>query len=110
MSPTGEPHPDGASVVRLRLYVTDQTPASKRAVDSLRAACREHVDGRYEVEVVDLLTDPGRARSDQIIAVPTLVRELPEPIRRIIGDLCDQGEVLVELLLTPTAVTGQPDH
>jgi circadian clock protein KaiB len=101
---TTTPSPGGEAVFRLRLYVTDRTPASQRAVDNLRSACQEYPDDRYEVEVIDLLTDPDRAREDQIIAVPTLIRELPEPIRRIIGDLSDQGEMLVELLMIPRDV------
>jgi circadian clock protein KaiB len=103
---TDSPKPSrgGEAATRLRLYVTDHTPASQRAVDNLRRACQEYPEARCEVEVIDLLTDPGRAREDQIIAVPTLVRELPEPIRRIIGDLSDQGETFVELLMVPRDV------
>lgn len=95
--------PDGGAgvIFQLRLYVTDQTAASLSAVDNLRRVCQEFSDSRYEVEVIDLLTDPKRAREDQIIAVPTLIRELPEPIRRIIGDLSDQHQVLIELQLIP---------
>src|SRR5674476_1156156 len=101
---TTPPRRGGEDVFTLRGDVRGRTPASQRADDNLRSACQEYPDDRYEVEVIDLLTDPDRAREDQIIAVPTLIRELPEPIRRIIGDLSDEGEILVELLMMPRDV------
>ena len=73
----------------LRLYVAGQSPRSVRALENLRMVCDEHLAGRYRVEVIDLLVNPALARGDEIIAVPTLVRKLPEPIRKIIGDLSD---------------------
>jgi circadian clock protein KaiB len=81
----------------LRLYVAGQSPRSVRALDNLRQVCDEHLAGRYRVEVIDLLENPALARGDEIVAVPTLVRKLPEPIRKIIGDLSDHDRVLVGL-------------
>ena len=85
----------------MRLYVAGQSPKSVRAIDNLRTICREHLSGRYRVHVIDLLEHPKLARGDEIIAVPTLIRSLPEPIRRIIGDLSDTDQVLVGLQLRP---------
>lgn len=85
----------------LRLYVAGQSPKSLRAIDNLRKVCEEHLAGRYRVELIDLLENPKLARGDEIIAVPTLVRKLPEPIRKIIGDLSDTDRVLVGLQLRP---------
>ena len=85
----------------LRLYVAGQSPRSVRALENLRRVCDEHLAGRYRVEVIDLLENPALARGDEIIAVPTLVRKLPEPIRKIIGDLSDTDQVLVGLQLRP---------
>jgi circadian clock protein KaiB len=93
--------PDGAPMYDLRLYVAGQSPRSVRALDNLRKVCDEHLAGRYRVEVIDLLVNPALARGDEIIAVPTLVRKLPEPIRRIIGDLSDTDRVLVGLQVRP---------
>ena len=89
--------PDGAPMYDLRLYVAGQSPRSVRAVENLRQVCDTHLAGRYRVEVIDLLVNPALARGDEIVAVPTLVRKLPEPIRRIIGDLSDTDRVLVGL-------------
>ena len=88
-------------VFDLRLYVAGQTPKSVRAVENLRRVCDEHLSGRYRVEVIDLLVNPALARGDEIIAVPTLVRKLPEPIRKISGDLSDTHRVLVGLQVRP---------
>lgn len=74
--------PDGAPMYDLRLYVAGQSPRSVRAVENLRQVCDEHLAGRYRVQVIDLLVNPALARGDEIVAVPTLVRKLPEPIRR----------------------------
>jgi circadian clock protein KaiB len=90
-----------ADVFDMRLYVAGQSPKSVRAIDNLRTICREHLAGRYRVEVIDLLEHPKLARGDEIIAVPTLIRTLPEPIRRIIGDLSDLDQVLVGLQVRP---------
>jgi circadian clock protein KaiB len=81
----------------LRLYVAGQTPKSVLAFANLKQICEEHLRGRYEIEIIDLLENPQLARGDQILAVPTLVRRLPEPIKRIIGDLSNTERVLVGL-------------
>ena len=85
----------------LRLYVAGQSPKSIRAIENLRRVCDEHLPGRCRIEVVDLLENPELARGDEIIAVPTLVRRLPLPVRTIIGDLSDTDRVLVGLQLRP---------
>ena len=83
----------------LRLYVAGQSPKSLLAIENLRKVCEEHLAGRYRVQLIDLLENPKLAKGDEIIAVPTLVRKLPEPIRKIIGDLSDTDSVLVGLQL-----------
>ena len=86
---------------QLRLYVAGQTPKSVAALDNLRRLCETHLAGRYEIEVIDLLVNPKLAAGDQILAVPTLVRKFPEPIRKIIGDLSNEERVLVGLDVQP---------
>jgi circadian clock protein KaiB len=88
----------------LRLYVAGQTRKSVQAIANLRQICEEHLAGRYSIEVVDLLEHPHLARGDQILAIPTLVRKLPEPIRKIIGDLSHAERVLVGLDVAPNPV------
>jgi len=88
-------------VFDLRLYVAGQTPKSIRAFANLRKICDEHLAGRYNIEVIDLLEDPQLGRGDQILALPTLVRKLPFPIKKIIGDLSNTERVLVGLDLRP---------
>ena len=85
----------------LRLYVAGQTPKSMTAFANLKNICEEHLAGRYQIEVVDLLKNPTLARGDQILAIPTLVRKLPEPVRKIIGDLSNTERVLIGLDLLP---------
>ena len=85
----------------LRLYVAGKTPKSLAAFANLKAICEEHLPGRYAIEVIDLLLNPQLAKGDQIIAIPTLVRKLPQPIRKIIGDLSNTDRVLVGLDLRP---------
>ena len=85
----------------LRLYVAGQTPKSVTALTNLRRYCEEHLKGRYKLEVIDLLTHPQLAEGDQILAIPTLVRKVPEPIRKIIGDLSNEERVLVGLDVRP---------
>ena len=85
----------------LRLYVAGQTPKSMLAFTNLKQICEEHLLGRYEIEIIDLLENPQLARGDQILAVPTLVRKFPEPIRKIIGDLSNEDRVLVGLDVQP---------
>jgi len=86
---------------QLRLYVAGQTPNSVAALDNLKRLCESHLAGRYEIEVIDLLVNPKLAAGDQILAVPTLVRKFPEPIRKIIGDLSNEERVLVGLDVKP---------
>ncbi len=81
----------------LRLYVAGQTPKSLQAFANLKRICEEHLKGRYRIEIVDLVENPKLARGDQILAIPTLVRKLPPPLRKIIGDLSDTEKVLVGL-------------
>lgn len=81
----------------LRLYVAGQTPKSMAALSNLRVLCDEHLPGKYRIEIIDLMKEPQRAKADQIVAIPTLVRRLPEPIRKIIGDLSNTERVLVGL-------------
>src|ERR1039458_2283048 len=96
-----KPAPRKPAVYKLRLYVAGQTPKSLRAFANLKVLCEEHLKGRYRIEVIDLLEDPQMARGNQIVAVPTLVRELPQPVRKIIGDLSNTERVLIGLALQP---------
>jgi circadian clock protein KaiB len=88
-------------VWNLRLYVAGQTPKSLTAFANLKRLCEEHLQGRYRIEVVDLIKNPQLAKGDQILALPTLVRRLPEPVRKIIGDLSNTERVLVGLDIRP---------
>jgi circadian clock protein KaiB len=90
-------------VWHLTLYVAGQSPKSLRAFANLSRLCEEHLAGHYEIEVIDLVEQPSLARSDDILAIPTLVRRLPAPLRKIIGDLSDADRVLVGLHLRPQA-------
>jgi len=90
----------------LVLYVTGQSPKCLRAAENLRRACDEHLAGQYTIEVIDLLENPRLAADDQILAVPTVVRKLPQPIRKIVGDLSDTERVLVGLQLRPPRNTA----
>jgi circadian clock protein KaiB len=85
----------------LRLYIAGQSPRSLQALANLNKLCERHLAGRYEIEIVDLVEHPSLARSDDILAIPTLVRRLPEPMRKIIGDLSNEERVLVGLRLQP---------
>mgnify|MGYP003645860752 CR=1 FL=1 len=82
---------------RLRLFITGRTPHSVRALENLQAICESELAGRYEVEIIDVLENPGLADVDKILATPTLVRRLPQPVRKIIGDLSDREKVLLGL-------------
>jgi circadian clock protein KaiB len=100
------PNPEEATKKwELRLYVAGQTQKSVKAFSNLKTFCEEHLPGEYHIEVIDLLVHPQLADGDQIIAIPTLVRKLPEPIRKIIGDLSDTERVMVGLDLRPAART-----
>ncbi|MGZ3777333.1 MAG: circadian clock KaiB family protein [Mucilaginibacter sp.] len=85
----------------LRLYIAGKTEKSVTALSNLKKYCEEHLKGQYRIEVIDLMLKPQLAEGDQILAVPTLVRKVPEPIRKIIGDLSDQEKVLVGLNIIP---------
>ena len=85
----------------LRLYVAGKTEKSVTALTNLKKYCEEHLKGQYKIEVIDLLVQPQLAEGDQILAIPTLVRKVPEPIRKIIGDLSDEEKVLVGLNIRP---------
>jgi circadian clock protein KaiB len=87
----------GGQVWELRLYVAGQTPKCLTALANLKRICEEHLPGQYQLEVIDLLENPRLAREHQILAIPTLVRKLPEPLRKIIGDLSNKERVLIGL-------------
>ena len=101
----GAPAPP-AETWELRLYVTGRSPKSLRAIENLQLACEQYLAGQYHIEIVDLLENPRLAADDQILAVPTLVRKLPPPIRKIVGDLSDTDRLLVGLQLRPRK--GEP--
>jgi circadian clock protein KaiB len=98
---TGTGDPD---TWELRLYVAGKTAKSVAAFENLSRLCEEHLPGKYKIEVVDLLVHPQLARGDQILAIPTLVRKLPQPIRKVIGDLSNIERTLVGLQLRPAKV------
>lgn len=86
----------------LRLYVAGQTPKSMAAISNLKRICEAHLPGRYNITIIDLMKDPALAQRDQIVAIPTLIRHLPEPLKRIIGDLSNIEKVLVGLDIAPS--------
>ena len=92
-------HPESYN---LRLYVAGQTPKSIAAIANLKKICEQHLSGRYDIEVIDLIKNPALAQRHQIVAIPTLIRQLPEPLKRIIGDLSNSEKVLVGLDIQPT--------
>lgn len=95
-------HPEPAEENwELRLYVAGKTPRSLAALANLKKYCEEHLQGKYTIEVIDLLVQPQLAEGDQILAIPTLVKKVPEPIRKIIGDLSNEEKVLVGLNIRP---------
>lgn len=95
---TGNPDP---AKWELRLYVAGKTPKSLAAIANLQRLCDEHLAGMYTIEVIDLIAQPHLAKGDEIIAIPTLIRRLPEPVRRVIGDLSNLQRALVGLALAP---------
>ncbi|MDB6113897.1 MAG: KaiB 1 [Lacunisphaera sp.] len=98
---TKTPKRPPAPIWQLRLYVMDQTPKSATAFTNLKQLCETHLKGRYRITVIDLLKQPQLAKGDQILAIPTVVRRLPSPVRTIIGTLSDTARVLVGLDLRP---------
>jgi circadian clock protein KaiB len=99
--------PPGKAEWELRLYVAGQTPKSMTALANLKSIAEEHLKGKYRIEVVDLLVNPQLAKGDQILAIPTLIRKLPEPIKKIIGDLSNTERVLVGLNLVASRKSGE---
>jgi len=97
----GEAQTGEAQFWELRLYVAGQTPKSITAFSNLKKFCEEHLAGQYHIEVIDLIQNPQLAKGDQILAIPTLVRKLPSPMRKIIGDLSNTEKVLVGFDLVP---------
>jgi len=104
---TGRQNIDTDEKWELRLYTAGQTPKSLTAFANLKRLCEEHLKGRYSIEVIDLTRNPQLAAGDQIVAIPTLVRRLPEPLRRIVGDLRDTERTLVGLQLRPAKLDNQ---
>jgi circadian clock protein KaiB len=99
-----ERHEATSGTWQLRLYVAGQTPRSVAAFANLKKICEDHLAGRYDIEVVDLVKHPQLAAGDQILAIPTLVRKLPQPLRKIVGDLRDTERALVGLQIRPAAM------
>src|SRR5512146_3079547 len=95
--PAMDRNEDDDEIWELRLYVAGQTPKSLTAFANLRKICEEHLKGKYRIEVIDLIENPHLAKGDQILAIPTLVRKLPQPVKKIIGDLSNKERVLVGL-------------
>lgn len=91
----------GTGQYRLRLYVSGSTPRSTKAISAVRALCEEHLKGRYDLEVIDLYQQPELAREVQVIAAPTLIKETPEPPKKIIGDMTNEEKVLLSLDIQP---------
>lgn len=100
-NPSEPPTTTDPDIWELRLYVAGQTAKSMTAMSNLKKVCEEHLSGRYTIEIIDLIQQPQLARSDQIVAIPTLVRKLPSPIRKIVGDLSNTEKTLVGLQLVP---------
>jgi circadian clock protein KaiB len=100
--PASASHRQPAKLWQLRLYVTDQTPKSLTAFSNLKKMCESYLKGRYRITVIDLLKQPHLAKGDQILAIPTVVRKLPKPVRTIIGNLSQTDHALVGLDLRPT--------
>jgi circadian clock protein KaiB len=100
-APARTPRPPAARRWTLRLYVAGQTPRSLTAFSNLKRLCEEHIAGHYQIEVIDLMKDPELAQRDQIMAIPTLVRKLPAPIKRVIGDLSNAQRVMIGIDLEP---------
>lgn len=102
----GEDTSAAQEIWELRLYVAGRSPKSVAAFANLTRICEEHLAGRYRIEIIDLVENPQLAAGDQIVAIPTLIRKLPEPLRRIVGDLSDVERTLVGLQLRPRSPPG----
>ncbi|MEY3297858.1 MAG: hypothetical protein RLZZ597_1118 [Cyanobacteriota bacterium] len=110
MTKFDELHLTGQDKWYLRLYVAGQTPKSVMAFANLKKLCEEYMHGQYEIEIIDLIQHPELAQQDKILAIPTLVRRLPPPIRQIIGDLSDKEKVLIGLDITPAKGHQKTNH
>jgi len=115
LAPIGVPHRRGfnggvLSHYILKLYVTGRTPKSEAAISNLRRTCEELLRGSYELQVIDVLEHPQRAEDDKILATPTLIKQLPPPLRRVIGDLSDKHKVMLGLELRPDVASGNADE
>jgi circadian clock protein KaiB len=104
----GTPTTPADDVWHLRLYIAGDSPKSRTALANLRRICEEQLHGLYEIEVIDLVQQPKLAKTHQIVAIPTLIRQLPEPMRRVIGDLSDSDKTLVSLDLSKRTRTPVP--
>ena len=104
-APVAEPD---AAHYQLRLFVTGTTPRSARAIQNIRAICEEYLQGRYYLEVIDIYQHPEHVKAEQIFVTPTLVKRLPFPVRKLIGDLSDTGRVLIGLDLAPRRLAATP--
>jgi circadian clock protein KaiB len=87
----------------LRLYVSGMTARSRQAIDNIRALCQQHLAGRYDLEVIDIYQQPAKAKEGQVIAAPTLVKKLPLPLRKVVGDMADPGRIMLVLGIVPSA-------
>ena len=94
----------------LKLYVTGKTPRAERAIANLRRLCKEELDGCYEIEIIDVLEHPELAETDRILATPTLIKQLPPPLRRVIGDLSNRDKVLLGLNVQPRDERAQGEE
>lgn len=101
-------HTNGAENYVLRLYVTGMTPKSVRAIENIRKICEENLQGRYELEVIDIYQKPEYAKKEEIIAAPTLIKKLPLPLRRFIGDMSNKEKILIGLDLVPKGQRKRP--
>jgi len=90
----------------LRLYVSGMTPRSRAAIDNIQKLCQEHLAGRYDLQIIDIYQQPELARDQQIIAAPTLVKKLPLPLRKLVGDMADAGRVMLVLSMVPPPKAG----
>ena len=106
MARSGKEPPAAPEAFRLKLYIAGQTPRSLTAIANLKRICEQYIGERYTIEVIDLLEHPQLAREDEVFAIPTLVRQLPPPIRKIIGDLSDTERVLVGLQISAETARG----
>jgi circadian clock protein KaiB len=94
----------------LKLFVTGKTPRAELAITNIRRICEDDLGGEYELEIIDVLEQPDRAESERVLATPTLIKQLPPPLRRVIGDLTDRERVLFGLALMPELQPKPPNH